>query len=172
MALRIFPTQDKTFVEFLNQLTGNTLRAFENQEYQFEDLVNKLSLVQDPSRNPIFDAAYTLTDSNEPSRNAPGTAETAEPPEVRESQQEQPGFQRYTTHFDITLTITVNEVSTCWLDYSTKLFKKETIEIYMENLKDILSIVLENKNIRLKDIKISHALSALESDIPAIDFKF
>ena len=42
----------------------------------------------------------------------------------------------------------------------------------MRNLENLLSMVLENKNIKLKDMKISHALSALKSDIPNIDFKF
>ena len=47
LSLRNFPTGDKTFKEFLSELKLRTLEAFENQDYQFEDLVDKLLINRD-----------------------------------------------------------------------------------------------------------------------------
>ncbi|MCP4158035.1 MAG: hypothetical protein GY757_60565, partial [bacterium] len=44
LALRNFPEGEKTFNEFLTEVKGRTLDAFENQEYQFEELVDKVSV--------------------------------------------------------------------------------------------------------------------------------
>ena len=60
LALRNFPAGDATFIQFLNQVKEQTFSAFENQDYQFEDLVEQASVNRDTSRNPIFDVLYTL----------------------------------------------------------------------------------------------------------------
>ena len=41
LALRNFPSPSETFNEFLEDLKENTLLAFENQDYQFEDIVGQ-----------------------------------------------------------------------------------------------------------------------------------
>jgi amino acid adenylation domain-containing protein len=168
LALRNFPSPGQTFVEFLTQLKENTLRAFENQEYQFESLVNRLAIEQDPSRNPIFDAAYTLMEPGAPARNDPGPIEItgSQPP------QKKVALSHAIAKFDLALVVFTGEKLHCIFEYCTKLFQKKTIEVYMENFTDILFAVLENKNIRLKDIQISHTLSRLEPEIPTVDFKF
>ncbi|MCP5102597.1 MAG: hypothetical protein GY950_04420, partial [bacterium] len=58
LALRNHPTGDKNFKEFLRELKTNTLKAFENQEYQFEDLVELLKVKRDAGRNPLFDIMF------------------------------------------------------------------------------------------------------------------
>ena len=55
LAMRNYPEADKTFVQFLQEVKENSLQAYENQSYQFEELVEKLNVKRDLSRNPIFD---------------------------------------------------------------------------------------------------------------------
>ncbi|HLP60245.1 MAG TPA: condensation domain-containing protein, partial [Candidatus Deferrimicrobium sp.] len=59
LLLRNFPSGGKNFVEFLEEVKIRTLRAFENQDYQFEDLVEKIAVGRDPGRNPLFDVMFT-----------------------------------------------------------------------------------------------------------------
>ncbi len=55
LAMRNFPKGNKSYTEFLKEVNNNSIAAFENQDVQFEDLVDKLNLERDPSRNPLFD---------------------------------------------------------------------------------------------------------------------
>ena len=44
LALRNWPHGEKTVREFLGEVKNLTLQAFENQDYQFENLVDKLKV--------------------------------------------------------------------------------------------------------------------------------
>ncbi|MCP4149528.1 MAG: AMP-binding protein, partial [bacterium] len=65
LAMRNYPQGEKTFKAFLREVKENSLFAFENQEYQFEDLVDRLSLRRDTGRNPIFDVMFNLLNQAE-----------------------------------------------------------------------------------------------------------
>jgi len=58
--MRNYPTSETKFNEFLYQVRENAISAFENQEYQFEELVTSLKIKRDISRNPIFDTMFVL----------------------------------------------------------------------------------------------------------------
>ncbi|HLP45578.1 MAG TPA: hypothetical protein VK469_06515, partial [Candidatus Kapabacteria bacterium] len=53
------------------------------------------------------------------------------------------------------------------INYCTKLFKKETIEKYFRYYKDILSFIIENKELtfRLKDIRLAKGLMTIQSTL-------
>jgi hypothetical protein len=59
---------------------------------------------------------------------------------------------------------------TFFFEYCSKLFKKETIEGFIGYAKTIMSVVLENKHIQLKNIKISHVLSESKDDFSQDDY--
>ncbi len=61
------------------------------------------------------------------------------------------------------------------IEYSSTLFKEETIETFIGHFKEILSAVIENNEIKLKDIRITSSLSAITMDTADIakgDFAF
>ncbi|MCC5439464.1 non-ribosomal peptide synthetase, partial [Clostridium botulinum] len=60
LAMRNYPAPDKSYKEFLEEVKENTLKAHENQNYQFEELVKDLNIRRDLSRNPIFDVMFTV----------------------------------------------------------------------------------------------------------------
>ncbi|MCP4155047.1 MAG: hypothetical protein GY757_45405, partial [bacterium] len=60
LGLRNQPHGDKTYEEFLNNVKETTLNAFDNQDYQFEELVETLNISRDASRNPLFDVMFLL----------------------------------------------------------------------------------------------------------------
>ena len=64
LALRNYPRGYMKFSEFLAAVKTNSIKAFENQDYQFEDLVDSLDVPRDLSRNPLFDVMFILQDND------------------------------------------------------------------------------------------------------------
>ena len=62
LALRNYPTGEKTFNTLLKEIKEKTIKAFENQDYQFEDMVEKIVVERDMSRNPLFDVMFMFQD--------------------------------------------------------------------------------------------------------------
>jgi amino acid adenylation domain-containing protein len=60
LAIRSTPSGDKTFLEFLSEIRGDLLEAYDNQDYPFEELVEKAGVKRDVSRNPLFDTMFIL----------------------------------------------------------------------------------------------------------------
>ena len=57
-------------------------------------------------------------------------------------------------------------------EYCTKIFKEETIERFFGYYRDILSEVIENRDIKLEDISISVDSLVVETDMSEIDLDF
>lgn len=55
LTLRNNLNPNSTFGDFLKQVNNDTLEAYKHQVYPFNKLVEKLDLVRDPSRSPLFD---------------------------------------------------------------------------------------------------------------------
>ncbi|OAB38377.1 non-ribosomal peptide synthetase [Paenibacillus glacialis] len=65
VALRNFPDRNKTFHQFVQEVSDHTLSAIEHQDLPFERLVELLDVARDTSRNPLFDTMFNLTDIEE-----------------------------------------------------------------------------------------------------------
>ena len=59
-AFRNYPASSKTFRQFLNEVKEHALTAYENQDYQFEELIGRLNIRRDISRNPLFDTMLVI----------------------------------------------------------------------------------------------------------------
>lgn len=55
----------KTYREFLGEIKDFTLKAYENQDYPFDELVELLDTNRDMSRNPLFDVMMILQNNEE-----------------------------------------------------------------------------------------------------------
>ncbi|MCP5052937.1 MAG: amino acid adenylation domain-containing protein, partial [bacterium] len=135
LAMRNSPADRKTAKEFLKEVKEHALKAFENQEYPFEDLVEQLPVERDAGRNPVFDVMFTLNNIN------PGpTVDSYEPG---------------TAKFDLTIdAVEAGEGLQFQFQYSAALFKKATILRFISHFKRLVSSVLESPNIKLRDIEI------------------
>jgi NAD(P)-dependent dehydrogenase (short-subunit alcohol dehydrogenase family)/acyl carrier protein len=161
LALRNHPNREKPFAEFLIQVKKRTLDAFDNQDYQFDDLVEKLLPNRDSSRNPLFDVMFTYTSQDFviPSQEAKVPGEPVL--NVREYE-----LESKESRFDMILGVTEwQEKLDFVIQYRTKLFKESTIEKFIKYFKHILSSVLVDRFTRLKEITIPHDLKALKSDV-------
>ncbi|MCP5108557.1 MAG: amino acid adenylation domain-containing protein, partial [bacterium] len=145
IALRNYPVPGKAFGAFLADVRRRSLDAFENQEYPFDDLVEKVRLEKDISRNPVFDAAFSFFDT------AGETGTPAGPPP-------DPGRYRYenlTTKFDMTLySLVFGDSISCTIEYGTSLFKEETIRRFTRYFRQVVSTVCASPHLRISEIDI------------------
>jgi amino acid adenylation domain-containing protein len=167
LALRTYPKTNSSFNEFLAEVKESTLEAFENQDYPFESLVKKVMAQRKSNRNPLFDAAIDL--HNDADKKFSGSSTTGDkllkvkpyPYEMRESKLDI-GIIVLQTADNLFFTV----------EYSTQLFKKETIESFFEYFKDIVSQVITNRNIKLKEINPLNPFVSPEPVRPVMEFDF
>jgi amino acid adenylation domain-containing protein/non-ribosomal peptide synthase protein (TIGR01720 family) len=156
LCLRNYPGNEKRFIDFLHEVKENTLGAFENQEYQFEDLVEKVVVERDTSRNPLFDVMLVLQN-------------------MEISQLEIPGlklgpfeYEKEVSKFDLTLTALEGEHELYFIvEYCTALLKEESIKRMIEFFKTIASIIVTDPGIKISGIEI---ISKEEKDRVLYDF--
>ncbi|WP_336473657.1 amino acid adenylation domain-containing protein [Bacillus sp. FJAT-51639] len=142
VALRNFPSAQKTFAEFLLEVKENTLSAFEHQEYPFEMLVEKLDLRRDINRNPIFDTMFVMQEGNQQIK-VDGTRITpvSYNPEV--------------SKFDLTLSAAEDhETIQLNFEYSSALFYPQSVERIANHFMQILDRLLENQNAKINQINM------------------
>ncbi|MCY9599913.1 condensation domain-containing protein, partial [Paenibacillus chitinolyticus] len=58
LALRTYPSADKPFEAYVREVKELALEAYAHQDYPFEELVEKLNVRRDMSRNPLFDTMF------------------------------------------------------------------------------------------------------------------
>jgi amino acid adenylation domain-containing protein len=164
LPLRNSPAGEKIFREFLSEVKERTLAVFDNQDYPFEDMVDKLKLNRDMSRNPLFDVIFQL--------------DPVEIPEIEAANLQVKPYncEIEVSKFDLRLQVFEIEDSLFFrVEYFTRLFKKETIERFTTYFKEIVSYVLKNNDAKLKNISISHDLHDGKSAFKVedySDFKF
>ena len=141
LVFRNFPENNKTYAEFLSEVKETALMAYENQDYQFEELVNNLQLQRDLSRNPLFDVMFVL-------QNMGGEQLATADLEVTKYETDQP-----LAKFDLTFIAveTVDEIL-FHINYATSLFKRETIERLSRHLQNVIEAIIADKEVRLENI--------------------
>jgi amino acid adenylation domain-containing protein len=148
LVLRNQMNEDQAFYDFLEILKERTLEAFDNQDYQFEDLVNEVVSVRDVSRNPIFDVGFVVYNIQV----KPGILKDEKTMVLKPRQYE---YESTTSKFDLTLfCVEEGDRLSFTFEYCTRLFSPQTINTYITFLKSILMAVINNPDVSLSDIDI------------------
>ncbi|MGD2086554.1 MAG: amino acid adenylation domain-containing protein, partial [Candidatus Aminicenantes bacterium] len=142
LVLRNFPSGEKRFTAFLKEVKENTLQAFDNQDYQYDKLVEIVTLARATGRNPLFDVMFVLQNMERQPIGIPGLKIT------------QDLGERRTSKFDITLYCREEEHLVFRWEYNTSLFKQETIERFIRYFRNIISNVLKDPGIKISRIEI------------------
>jgi amino acid adenylation domain-containing protein/non-ribosomal peptide synthase protein (TIGR01720 family) len=148
LALWNRPTADKRFNEFLKEVKEKTLKAFENQEYPFEDLLDRVSVNRDASRNPLFDVVFAFETAGKPSADSQSSwfGDLTLKPYFIESR---------LAKFDLVLLCVEMKDNLFFnIEYCTKLFAKETISRFSQYFETVIANVLDLQNRRLAEIDI------------------
>ncbi|MEL4012530.1 amino acid adenylation domain-containing protein, partial [Bacillus velezensis] len=143
LAMRNFPKGQKTFVQYLKEVKENALKAYENQDYPFDELVEKLDINRDMSRSALFDTMFVLQNL-----------------EFADDHFKNLKFETFETKtkiakFDLTLSaIETDDTIKFDLEYCTALFKQETAERISNHFVSVLREISNNPEVPLNQIDI------------------
>ncbi|MGD2093369.1 MAG: amino acid adenylation domain-containing protein, partial [Candidatus Aminicenantes bacterium] len=156
LALRNYPHNGKTCLEFLKEVKESSIQAFENQDVQFEYLVEQLNPPRDPSRNPIFDVLLVVQNFEPSKREMKASAFT---PYLLENK---------TSKFDFTLFVNEIEDEIFFdIEYCTALFKEATIQRMAVHFLNVLRQMVSEPGIKIGEMEI---LTPKEKQQLLIDF--
>ncbi|MFS0838324.1 amino acid adenylation domain-containing protein [Paenibacillus sp. 1P03SA] len=143
LPMRNFPSADKSFSHFLKEVKDGALHAYENQDIPFEEVVERLQLRRDVSRNPLFDVMFVL--QNTGMNQFRFNEVTFRPVE----------FEMAIAKFDLTLSVEeFPDRLGLSFEYAIKLFKRGTIEKLSRHFLNILEEVVRNPDVNLADIEL------------------
>ncbi len=150
LPLRNYPVGDKTFREFLQEVKTGTLAAFNNQDYQFDDLVEKVDAYRGSERNPLFDVMFAL--QNRGLLTDGGRGMDMSEMGLRLTPCE---LDSGTAKFDLVLyAFEVDDTVRFLLEYSTDLFKLETVERMSGYFMNVLRAAVEEPDTNISEIMV------------------
>ncbi|MCL2122007.1 MAG: amino acid adenylation domain-containing protein, partial [Clostridiales bacterium] len=143
LALRGYPSADKTFLAFLAEIKEHTLGVLENQEYPFEQLLEDVRLRRDMSRNPLFDVMFAMR--NEGTALRLGGAEL----QVLE-------MAANTAKFDLTLQVEETESGySLDLEYCSDLYSEASAAAMLEHFCHLLRSIIANPLAKLSELEMT-----------------
>jgi amino acid adenylation domain-containing protein len=163
LALRSYPKGDKPFRQFLSEVKAQTLAALANQEYQFEDLVETVGVERDPGRNPLFDVMFNFQNV-EVAPGQPGM-DSIEGCGLQVQPYE---YDRETAKFDLNITgWESGEGLVFTVEYCTALFRRDTVERFVQYFRRIVAAIPGKGDTRLHEIEL---LSPAEAQQLLLEF--
>ncbi|MCP5054839.1 MAG: AMP-binding protein, partial [bacterium] len=130
---------EKTYADFLREVSTNSLHAFENQDVQFEELVDQLELERDPSSNPLFDVVMDVQPFKYEDT---GTSD-------------QLNLESRTSKFDITFFIyQTGDHTQVTIEYYAAIFKPVTIQRLASHFQNVIKAVTHDPSVTLDNIEI------------------
>ena len=165
LALVNYPGMEKTVGQFLTEVKERAVDSFANQEYPFEELVKKIALKREQGRSPLFDVFFLLQEAGPETPGPPG--------EPMQGLRVKPAvYQSQRIRFDLALYgFDRGERLHFHLEYNTGLFKDETAAEFARYFKDIIDVVKDNPQLKLKDIKISQPLLETKNVFTPADYR-
>ncbi|PCN46334.1 hypothetical protein B9C88_02170 [Brevibacillus laterosporus] len=144
LAIRTQPMATKTFYEYVKEVKEHALQAYENQEYPFEELVEKLQVARDFSRNPLFDTMFAL-------QNVEQGNQTIEGLRLRPFEGE-----HNVSKFDLSLYANEDDKNiVCTFEFATSLFKRDTIKRMSEQFLQVIDSIVADPTAKLSTIEIA-----------------
>ncbi|MGN7416564.1 amino acid adenylation domain-containing protein [Paenibacillus sp. SAF-068] len=141
--LRNYPVATKPFIRFMNEVEECVLQAMRHQHYPFENVMENLSLDRNMSRNPMFDTVFIMHE--EPFKEVVGD----------DFQGHKTEFHNKTSRVDLTLeAMILNGELILEFEYSTNLFREETIQRMANHFQNTLKAVLREPEIPLCEIDV------------------
>jgi acyl carrier protein len=146
LALRGDLSGDPTFAELLQRIRKTALDAYAHQDLPFERLVAEIQPARNLSYSPIFQVMFIL-------QNTP--APTTQADSLSFAQQD---IDAGSSKLDLTLNLE-ETVDGCagWMEYSTDLFDRSTIQRLIDQFKSLLRAIVENPTKRLSELASERA---------------
>jgi amino acid adenylation domain-containing protein len=149
LPMRNYPQGGKTFATFLKEVKENALAAYENQDYQYEQLIWELDKLSGGQHHLEVNIVVDLDIFNRTASHHQDEAET------KDRVMEFPDLKVNMPKFDLMM-VAMEEKNEMILDivYRCRLFKKSTIERMAKHLKNILEQVITNPKVNISEINM------------------
>ena len=145
LPMRYEANGEVTYADFLNELKTNTLQYFENQDYQYQNIIEDLKIERDVSRNALFDVMFDYINFEERSLEFPDLT-------LKESELE---TNLFTAKFDLNLSVTeLDKEIFLAFTYAKGLFDDSVISSLKDYYLNIIKIIVNNATTPLKEINI------------------
>ncbi|TKH41704.1 hypothetical protein C1I60_20515 [Paenibacillus terrae] len=142
LAMRNYPTAGQTFRSYVENVKKHALKAYEHQDYPFEELVDKLKVKRDMSRNPLFDTMFVLQNTEQ---NELKLADLSFRPY---------GMEQAPAKFDLTLEASEGAAGIRFgLEYATSLYERETVEQMTRHFIRLVETVVVNPDLTLGELE-------------------
>ncbi|WP_411859318.1 amino acid adenylation domain-containing protein [Bacillus velezensis] len=156
LAIRTEPKGGKRFTDYLAEVRQAALEAYEHQDYPFEELVERLGVQRDTSRNPLFDAMLVVQNMEHEELLLDGLH--IQPADV----------SRPVSKFDVTLQASEGGGQIHFLfEYAASLFRKETMQRWASHFMTMLEHIVREPETSIQAISM---LTAAEWDRILSDF--
>ncbi len=156
LAIRTEPKGGKRFTDYLAEVRQAALEAYEHQDYPFEELVERLGVQRDTSRNPLFDAMLVVQNMEHEELLLDGLH--IQPADV----------SRPVSKFDVTLQASEGGGQIHFLfEYAASLFRKETMQRWASHFMTMLEHIVREPETSIQAISM---LTAAERDRILSDF--
>lgn len=143
LPLRNKVNNNYTVLEFLEKLKANVIESFRYQIYPFNDLVDKLNIKRDPSRNLLFDTMFIYQNEGYENITINNFKATYHIPDI--------GISK----FDLSVeAVPLDDNIKLTFEYAIKLFDEDFIMDLSENYINILNLIIDNIKIGISDINI------------------
>ncbi|WMJ80655.1 amino acid adenylation domain-containing protein [Clostridium sp. MB40-C1] len=143
LAMREKPEAGKSFIKFVGEVKESCLKAYENQEYPFEELVESVEVRRDFSRNPLFDVMFSLQNNEKVNLS------------MDNLMIDQIWGEHRISKFDLSIMMESREDKYfVGAEYSTTLFKRETINRFLAHFKEVLCKVIYNPESLIGEIEV------------------
>jgi len=143
LALRTKIDKNLSFKEFVLIIKDYLLEAYKYQDYPFDELVDKLNIKRDTSRQPLFDTMFVYQNNGLAKINFNNIKTTYYIPDTNIAK------------YDLSLeAIPTDDKIQLSFEYATSLFDEEYIKKLSEHYLKILNIILDNTNIKLSNINM------------------
>ncbi|MCW6659579.1 amino acid adenylation domain-containing protein, partial [Aerococcaceae bacterium NML191292] len=136
LALRMKLDTNITFETFLDGVSQELIEAQQNQDYPFEKVVNDLKIERDLSRNPLFQIMFVYDEF-------PRDLDCG----LFDSMEDDIWINR--AKFDLTAIVKDGRIT---FNYATSLFNPRTIDVMLETYQKILSQIVDNPHLQIKDM--------------------
>ena len=141
LAMRANIDSNLSFKDFLSYIKDMCLNNYKYQDYPFDELVDKLKIQRDTSRNSLFDVMFIYQNNGNATADFGDIKTEYFTPDTKISK------------FDLSLeVIPENDILNLSFEYATALFNKQFIEDLSKHYSNILTSCLDNLNIKISNI--------------------
>lgn len=142
LALRMQLNENGSFTDLLQQVKHTTLEAYDYQEVPFEQVVELVVKNRDESRSPLFQVMLVVKNDRE--------IELPNLTGVDISRDRVVESLHNTSKFDLTFIVTASENNfNLAVEYSTSLFKEQTIKKMMVHFEELLTSAVSNPGVSI-----------------------